>query len=239
MKTKHQKFENVVMKREEIRTAPFNPRIITKSAQKKLRDKMKQVGLLQPIVFNKRTGYLVSGHQRLEVLDSLERKTDYELDVAVVDLSETEEKEMIVFFNNPSAMGEWDLDILADLNLDCGVSFDAMGFDKFDVDMLFDGDSRFSQVFEEPPEVEQTGEKLAAVKESRKNSIEGMKDKNEAEFYFVVVCESNEEKQEMMRTLGVPTFEKFVQGSILAESLVNKFGAKNRPVADAGHNDQG
>lgn len=238
MKTKHQKFENVVMSRDQIKTAPFNPRIISKQAQGKLKAKIRQVGLLQPIVYNKRTGYLVSGHQRLEILDQLERKQDYELDVAVVDLSEAEEKEMVVFFNNPSAMGEWDLDILADLNLDCGISFDSMGFDKFDVDMLFDGDSRFSQKFEDTTEISETHEKLDAVKESRKQSVDGMKEKNDAGFYFVVVCDSREEKELLLKKLFVPVVEQFVPGFVVNEAVDAKFG-KKKPGTEPGNNDQG
>lgn len=218
-KTVHQKFEMAVMRRSEIKEAPYNPRIITEENRKKLKSKIKAVGLLQPLTVNKRTGNLVNGHQRLAIMDSLERGKDYELDVSVIDIDERAEKEMVVFFNNPSAQGEWNLDMLAEMNLEMGIDFDEMGFEQYDVDMLFDGDSRFAQLFPDEVEIAQTGEKLKAVKEARAESLGSMREKNSAEFYFVVVCKDGEQRAELLRAVGVPVFEQFVEGAYLLENL--------------------
>lgn len=218
-KTEHQRFEMQTMRRSEIKEAPYNPRIITDQNRKKLKEKVKSVGLLQPLVVNRRTGNLVSGHQRLAALDSLERGKDFELDVSMIDVDETVEKEMVVFFNNPSAQGEWNLDLLADMQLEHGVDFADMGFEKYDIDMMFDGDTRFSGVFLDVPEVGLTGEKLQAVKDARAESLGIMAKKNEAEFYFVVVAKDMAQRDEAMRALGVPVFEQFVECSYLLENL--------------------
>ena len=195
----------------------------------KLKDKMKAVGLLQPLVVNKRTGTLVSGHQRLASLDSLERGKDFELDVSVIDVDEATEKELNVFFNNPGAMGEWDLDKLAELNLTDGIDFSDMGFEKYDIDMLFDGDSRFSDFFADSPEVKKTGDELQKVKDARKLGVEKLKEQNQAAFYFTVVFKSNEEKAECMRVMGVPVWEPFIEGAYLLENIKKGgLGAKNR-----------
>jgi hypothetical protein len=216
-----------VMKRSEIKTADYNPRVITDQSKKKLKDKMKAVGLLQPLVVNKRTGTLVSGHQRLASLDSLERGKDFELDVSVIDVDEATEKELNVFFNNPGAMGEWDLDKLADLNLTDGIDFADMGFEKYDIDMLFDGDSRFSEFFADSPEIKKTGDELEKVKAARKQGVDKMKEQNQAAFYFTAVFKSNEEKAECMRLLGVPAWEQFVEGSYVIENILKGgLGAK-------------
>lgn len=214
----------VTMRRSEIQEAEYNPRIITDNAKKKLRDKMKAVGLLQPLVVNRRTSNLVSGHQRLASLDSLERwrpgiGKDYELDVSVIDVDEKTEKELNVFSNNPSAMGEWDLDKLADLNLEHEIDFGDMGFEKYDVDMLFDGDSRFSDLFIDDAEVKKVEGALESVKDARKKGENRLKERNEAQFYFVVVCKDDAEKGEIMRTMGVPGFEQFVEGAYLLENI--------------------
>lgn len=227
-KSKFQKFKIKSMLRSQICEAAYNPRILADSAGKKLKQKMKVVGLLQPIVVNRTTGNLVSGHQRLATLDSLERGKNYELDVSVIEVDERTEKEMVVFFNNPSAQGEWDLDKLAELNLSDEINFDDMGFDKFDIDMLFDGDSRFSDLFPESENVKKTGEKLKEIKEARSKGVDVMAGKNEAQFYFVVVCQDEKEKEELLKKIGMPTFEQFVPGHYLDESLINKFGAKNK-----------
>ncbi|MDY4280848.1 MAG: ParB N-terminal domain-containing protein [[Pasteurella] mairii] len=152
-KTKLQKYEMATLKRSEILPHPKNPRQIDPKAQKTLYNKMGEVGLLQPLIVNKRTGYLLGGHQRLAVMDKHEKykdgQNDYELDVALVDLPEAQELAMLVFLNNPSAQGTWQTELLAEINLDFGVSFDDMGFDRLDVDLLFDGDSRFSELFDD------------------------------------------------------------------------------------------
>ncbi len=61
-----------------------------------------------------------------------------------------------------------------------------MGFDRLDVDLLFDGDSRFSELFEDDPEVKETKASLDEIKAHRKESTEKLKEANSAEFYFVV-----------------------------------------------------
>lgn len=223
-KTDHQKFVMETWKRSQIREADYNPRVITDQSKKKLKDKMKAVGLLQPLVVNRKSCTLVSGHQRLASLDALERwkpdsGKDYELDVSVIDVDDATERELNVFFNNPSAMGEWDLDKLAGLNLEDGIDFGDMGFEQYDIDMLFDGDSRFSQLFIDDEEVKKTEGALQAVKDARKQGKEKMKEQNQAAFYVTVVCKNNDEKAELMRMIGVPVFEQFVEGNYLMENI--------------------
>ena len=222
-KTKLQKYEMATLKRSEIQEHPKNPRVIDSKAQKALFDKMGQVGLLQPLIVNKRTGYLLGGHQRLAVMDKHEKykdgKNDYELDVAVVDLPEKDELAMLVFLNNPSAQGSWQTELLAEINLELGVSFDDMGFDRLDVDLLFDGDSRFSELFEDTAEVKETKASLEEIKAHRKESTERLKEANSAEFYFVVVCKDEKEKRELLKQMKIPAHENYISGSALEGAL--------------------
>lgn len=120
--SKYQKFETATINREQIKNAKYNPRRISDSAKKKLKDNIKRVGLLDTIVVNKNTMNIVSGHQRISILDSLERKKNYNLTVAMVDLSEKEEKEQNIFFNNTKVQGEFDTDILAEMLSDIDLS---------------------------------------------------------------------------------------------------------------------
>lgn len=219
--TKYQRFESVRVWRHELQPHPKNPRAIGRKQEQRLRGKVKEVGLVQPLIWNRRTGYLVGGHQRLEVLDKLEkyephtRANDYQIDVSACELSDQQELEMLVFLNNPSAAGMFDLDLLADLNLEAGINFAGMGFDQIDVDLMFDGDARFSHLFEDAPEVSATKEKLAEVKAARAAGKERMAGENSAEFYFVVVCKDDGERDECLRRLGVPKHEQFVSGDAL------------------------
>lgn len=125
--------------RSQVKGAPYNPRTITDDARRKLRDNLERVGLLSPIVWNRRSGFVVSGHQRLSAMDALMGTDDYHLNVAAVDLDEKTEKEQNIFFNNPDAMGDWDFDKLGDMFKE-GLDVAATGFDAGDIKDLFGGD---------------------------------------------------------------------------------------------------
>ena len=99
--------------------AAHNPRVALKPGDagwEKLAASVRRFGLVQPLVFNRRTGRLVGGHQRLEVL-----KHDGETAApcVVVDLPDAKEKALCVALNNPEVGGAWDgaklTDLLGDL----------------------------------------------------------------------------------------------------------------------------
>ena len=153
--SKYQKFETVVISRSEIKNAEYNPRKISDSAKKKLRENIKRVGLLDTIVVNKRTMNIVSGHQRVAILDSLERTKDYKLTVSLVDLSEKEEIEQNLFFNNSKAQGEYDPFLLAELFEYNDLNIDATGFDLPDLGVLgVEVDLQVGDAGEDPEEKE-------------------------------------------------------------------------------------
>ncbi|MFT7653910.1 MAG: hypothetical protein ACI9UU_003024, partial [Candidatus Azotimanducaceae bacterium] len=96
--------------------ADYNPRDISETALQGLRNSVERFGLVEPIVWNKRTGKVVGGHQRLKVLQQM---GELETQVAVVDLNETEEKALNVALNNPAIAGDFTADLhtlLADIN---------------------------------------------------------------------------------------------------------------------------
>jgi len=136
--SKRQKFTIHRIHRRAIQFAPYNPRTIDRHAQGKLRDNLKRVGLVAPLVWNETTGNLVSGHQRLRAMDEIEGSDDYYLDVARVALDPVTEREQNVFMNNESAQGTWDLDLLETLVKSPELKFDpAMaGFDPIDLEEL-------------------------------------------------------------------------------------------------------
>lgn len=221
--SKHQKFAMERVLRSTIKPHPKNPRVIADSAKKKIKDKMAQVGLLQPLIVNKTTGWLLGGHQRLASMDALEKykdgKNDYQIDVAVVELDEKEEAEMLVFLNNASASGSWNIDLLAELNLENNISFDDMGFDRLDVDLLFDGDSRFEEIFADTAEVGEIKAGLEEIKEARAASKEKMAEAGEAEHYFIIVCRDGTEKEDIMRRLKAATYERYVSSEKILAAL--------------------
>jgi len=221
--SKHQVFTMERMLRSKITPHPKNPRVITESAKKKLRKAMGSIGLLQPVIFNKRTGYLLGGHQRLSIMDGLEHYklgvNDYYLDVSVVDIDEKSELEALVFLNNASASESWDTELLAELNIEQGISFDGMGFDALDVNLLFDGDSRFDEIFKDNIEVEETKVTLDEIKAARKDSKEIMDKKAEAEHYFIVVCRDDQEKADILTRMKCPKYERYISSEKIMAAI--------------------
>lgn len=220
--SKHQKFEMRVIDRREIKLADYNPRTISPDARKRLKATLREVGLIQPLIWNQQTGVLVSGHQRLSVLDELEHYTpggerSYTLEVAVVDLDERQERRMNVFLNNQSAMGEFDLEALNNLRLDFDLDTADLGFSDEDIEVLFP--------VEIPPELEDTAEAsrakntLAAIKEERKAAKENLADEQSIGYYFTVVCATVEDKERLLEAFGVPGYEEFVRGELIAAKI--------------------
>lgn len=125
-----------------INPAPYNPRKDLKPgdpAWEKLRESMGTFGYVEPLVWNKRSGNLVGGHQRFKVLRHCGAK---EADVSVVDLTEAQEKALNVALNKVS--GEWDQDALAKLMEDLEAASDEIdatltGFGQAEIDELLAG----------------------------------------------------------------------------------------------------
>lgn len=209
MKSSYQKYVIENIKRSDIKNAEYNPRILDESAREKLEKSLTDHGLVQPPIWNKLTGNLVGGHQRLTLLDSLEEDKDYSLDVAVIAVDEKEEATLNVVLNNTTMMGDWDLEKLANLKLDMDIDFEDFGFDQLDVDFLFEGDDRFSELYE-TPEVEATKEQIKKVRDSRSLAKDLMTERNSANFYCMLVFKDADEKSAFFADINVPDYEDVI-----------------------------
>jgi len=92
----------------DLKPAPYNPRSSTKKQEKHLQESLSKFGVVEPIIFNKQTGYIVGGHFRVRELKKLGYK---EVECVIVDLNEADEKELNIRLN--ANTGEWDFDTLA------------------------------------------------------------------------------------------------------------------------------
>ena len=100
----------------------------------KLKKSILEFDYIDPIIWNKRTGNVVGGHQRLKILKELGRT---EIEVSVVDLDETKEKALNLALNKTG--GDWDLPLLKDLlqELDTGdFDIEITGFDEEEIERL-------------------------------------------------------------------------------------------------------
>lgn len=215
-----QQFEFGTLKRSQIKFATYNPRVIDDSNQKKLIKVIRENGLVEPLVVNKRTGNtLVSGHQRLTAADKIYKK-DYDVPVSIIDVDEETEKKLNVQLNNPSMQGEWDLSALADLAIDDGISFEDMGFDAGEIDLMFDGEIDINGEFkdDEPDEEKEKTEEeiekekagLEELKQQKKKARKQMQEEDVIDFYCKVVFPSNEAKRKFFKKANIPANEEYV-----------------------------
>ena len=121
----------------QLNPAAYNPRKDLQPGDpeyEKLKRSMQEFGYVEPIVWNKRTGNIVGGHQRYKVLLDMGMS---EVDCVVVDLDETKEKALNLALNK--IQGEWDFFKLKDLleELDTGeFDIEITGFDSKEIEDL-------------------------------------------------------------------------------------------------------
>ncbi|EMF0620538.1 ParB N-terminal domain-containing protein [Enterococcus faecium] len=125
-----------IMKLADLKPADYNPRIeLTPGMDEyeKLKQSITEFGFIDPPIFNKRTGNLVGGHQRVAVAKDL--GLCEEIEVSVVDLPLHKEKVLNVALNKIS--GYWDDEKLAIIleNLDDD-EIKLTGFDDNEVSEL-------------------------------------------------------------------------------------------------------
>ena len=208
-KSKFENFEMQTVHRSQIKNAEYNPRFMGEKEKKRLRAALKENGLVSALTWNKRTGNLVGGHQRLEQLDALEKNADYDLTVCVIDVDEKQEAKLNVQLNNPSMQGEWDVGKLFEITQDFDLSMEDMGFTSTDAAYLFDGDEKFVELFETPEAQEEKG-KLKQIKEERKGMTKEYKNDQRTDFMVVVVFEDAAQRADFMRRIHVPSYEQYV-----------------------------
>ena len=126
------------IKVERLLPADYNPRKDLKprdAEYEKLKRSIEQFGYVEPVIWNKTTGRVVGGHQRLKVLLDMGIT---EVECVVVEMDEEKEKALNIALNKIS--GEWDKDKLALLISDLqGTDFDVSltGFEPAEIDALF------------------------------------------------------------------------------------------------------
>ena len=118
--------------------AKYNPRKDLKPGEaeyEKLKRSIDEFGYVEPIIWNKRTGNIVGGHQRYKILKNMGLS---EVECVVLDLDSSKEKALNVALNKIG--GEFDIPLLTDLLKDLSDSdFDTTltGFDLSEIDELF------------------------------------------------------------------------------------------------------
>jgi len=128
---------------EKLNPAVYNPRIdlqLGDPMYDKLERSIEEFGYVDPLIWNKRTGNIVGGHQRFKILKA---RGYTEIDCIVVDLDGMREKALNIALNK--IQGEFDrpklADLLAELEKD-GFRYDITGFDEKDAMKLWQEQQR-------------------------------------------------------------------------------------------------
>ena len=125
---------------DDLKSAKYNPRRDLSPpdpAYEKLKKSIFKFDYVDPIIWNRRTGNIVGGHQRLKILRDELHMT--EVQVSVVDLDEHTEKQLNIALNKNT--GEWDFPALIELlnDIDDGeIDFESIGFDEVELSELFE-----------------------------------------------------------------------------------------------------
>jgi hypothetical protein len=101
------------MQLKDIRPAEYNPRVELKPGDKEyedLKNSIERFGLVEPLVWNRTTKTLVSGHQRLNVLLA---QGETEAEVVVIEKDEEHEKIANIALNKIE--GDWEYEALKEL----------------------------------------------------------------------------------------------------------------------------
>ena len=168
-------------------------------------------------MWNRRTGNLVGGHQRLAIIDDLEGTQDYLLDVAVVDVDDRAERELNIFLNNPSAQGSYDLAQLESLLAD--VDIHNTGFDAAELQMLLP-DLNTDAIFSDGNDkAAKESVSLQELRESRHKYKDESRKANDPEFYLLLVFQNRAECEEFAKAAKMPTDTRYLDGRCLAENV--------------------
>lgn len=239
--SKYIKSESVELKRSAIHFADYNPRTLSEDEKKTLKRGIKKFGLVGGLLVNKHTGLtVVSGHQRLTVMDELNKfpEQDYIIRVDLIDVDEKQENELNILLNNPNAQGKWDYDALRELVPD----IDWKDAGLTDVDLNLIGCDFLLQTEEEnslagaledmmSPVTEQHEAEKAAKQLDRAEKVAHMKDvkqqvkdaaQNKAtdmEAYVMLSFDTYEAKAAFMARFGYDADMKFIKGEVFSDQV--------------------
>ena len=124
---------------DQLKEAEYNARIKLEPEDREYQDIKKSLedfGYVEPVVWNKRTGNIVGGHQRVQVLKDL---GETEIEVSVVDMSLKDEKQLSLALNK--IKGKWDYEKLRDVlrSLE-GLDLSRTGFHPDEIAVLLEED---------------------------------------------------------------------------------------------------
>lgn len=208
-----------------VKENPGNPRIIKDDKFKKLVKSIQefpQMLEIRPIVVNDEM-VILGGNMRLKACKEAGLKKIPIIKAS--SLTPEQQKEFIIKDN--INFGSWEWESLAnEWNQESLLNW---GFEPWQF-----GDIEYNS---EPPTVVQNIEELEKIKEQRRVGNESVVEKTDTEKYLVIVFSTRDEKQALLKELGLPEDERYIPSGgvqiIPSGSWISKFksAAKNKSGA--------
>jgi len=228
--------ETIEILRSEIRFADYNPRKLSNEARRQLKSNIKRNGIIGGLVWNKRTKILVSGHQRISILDELNKydntpETDYIVKVEQIDVDEKTEKELNVWFNNTNVQGEFNMELLAELIPQ--IEYKNAGFSEIDlniigIDYVFQTEEESNIITGFDDLMYETIRKNESEKQTKKAAVKAMKEEimrnadekaKNLEAYVMLSFDTFKAKASFMQRFGFDKREKYIKGEVFSEMI--------------------
>lgn len=241
MDNKYFNSQSTELKRSQIHPAAYNPRTISKEGKAALKRSIKKYGVVGGIVVNRRTNFtIVGGHQKVAVLDELNKypDNDYSIRVELIDVDEKTEKELNVTLNSPNVGGEWDYDALRELIPD--IDYKDAGLTEQDLNIIGidfnfqteeentiadELDNLMAPVQEQhQAELEQKqaerAEKVAHMKQVKQEVKEAAtKAAANMDAYIMLSFDTWEAKAEFCEKFGFDPEQKFLKGEVFGDKI--------------------
>ena len=205
--------------RSKIKNSSYNPRVISDDNRKRLKKSLKSLGLLYPLVWNRTTGNLVCGHQRISIIDELMGTDNYELTMSVVELSEKEEVKANVKENNHNLRGDYDSEKILNL-FSQGFLPDELGFTINDLNIM-EIDVNVDFFTAETKQTEKDVDKIKEMKEARKKYKEEVSKEFAADNFLCIIFKDAEEKTNWLNDNEIDETIKYLSFNII-KSLIKK-----------------
>jgi hypothetical protein len=225
-KSKIKQSETIIKKRSQINFAPYNPKKHTKESIEQQRKNFKTVGFLGGIVWNRTTSNLISGHKRIMAYD-LEykydgtEKTDYEVKVEAIELTEKQEREQNIYMDAKRTNTPQDYELLAVILPDIDIA--NTGLTDYDIQLIETVVPNFTMgsnedIISDLQDLKQDNEERKAnMKKLKKDIKNGVAD-NQTPSYFTVTFKNYQDKAEFLEGYGINGDAVFITG----ESFVDK-----------------
>ena len=241
MDNKYFKSDTVEIMRSQIRLANYNPRIIDEDGKRQLKRSIKKYGIVGGIVVNSATdNTIVGGHQKISILDELNKypEKDYSLKVEIISVDEKTEKELNITLNNPNVGGQWDYDKMRELIPD--IDYKSAGLTENDLDIIgvdyilkTEGENDIAEELNKlnKPVQDLHNEELRERQSERAEKVQHMKDVKaqvkensqktveDMDAYIMLSFDTYQSKVDFMNRFGYRPDDKFIKGEVFGDMV--------------------